>query len=111
TLNQGFRERGLPEIRAGVGIHTGPVVAGNMGHVDRKEYTVIGDSVNLASRLESLTKEFGADILLSESTYAQVEAEVKAEPLTRVKVRNRAQEVMVYRLIELRSAEVGAGAA
>ena len=52
TLNEGFRARGLPEIRTGIGVHSGSVVAGNMGHVDRMEYTVIGDTVNLASRLQ-----------------------------------------------------------
>ncbi len=100
-INEGFLARGLPEIRTGIGLHSGQVVAGNMGHSERMEYTVIGDTVNLASRLEGLTKELGCDIVVSEDLYLQVKDDVVVEPLRKIKVKGRDQEVMVYRLIGL----------
>jgi adenylate cyclase len=102
-INRDFLSRGLPEIKTGIGLHSGQVVAGNMGHVERMEYTVIGDAVNLASRLEGMTKELGCDVLLSEDLFRSVEQHVLAEPLKRIKVKGRDQDVMVYRLIGLKT--------
>lgn len=98
-INRGFAERGLPEIRTGIGLHYGQVVAGNMGHAERMEYTVIGDTVNVASRLEGITKQLGCDIVISGELYEQVKHAISAEPLERIKVKGRAEEVMVYRVI------------
>ena len=101
-INEAFKSRGLPEIRTGIGLHSGQVVAGNIGHVERMEYTVIGDTVNLASRLEGMTKELQCDVVMSEDLYKQVEQQVDAEPLQRIKVKGRDREVMVYRLVGLK---------
>ncbi len=71
-LNEGFAERGMHTLDIGVGINTGPAVVGNMGADIRFDYTAIGDSVNLASRLEGLNKYYGSHILVSEDTRNQV---------------------------------------
>src|SRR4029079_16441479 len=63
-----WQERGWPKIDAGIGLHTGDMVSGNMGSADHLSYTVIGDNVNLGSRLEGLTKVYGVNLIVSEQT-------------------------------------------
>ncbi len=67
-LNVDFEKQGWPEIRIGVGVNTGQMSVGNMGSQFRKAYTVLGDAVNLGSRLEGITKMYGVDFVVSENT-------------------------------------------
>jgi adenylate cyclase len=95
-LNERFAARGVPPLRFGIGIHTGEVVAGNIGSARRMEYTVIGDAVNLASRLESQTKEQGTDLLISEATWHRAGADLEGTPAGEVVVKGRQQPVRIY---------------
>ncbi len=94
-LREQFKVRGWPEIRIGVGINSGIMVVGDMGSAVRKAYTVMGDSVNLASRLEGLCKEYGAGIILSEMTKNVVSGIVYRE-LDQVRVKGKDEPVRIY---------------
>jgi len=86
-------------LRNGVGIHTGEAVVGTMGSRQRLEYTAIGDTVNLASRLEALTRDYNVPILMSESTHALVQHELHGRELGEVTVKGKAPAVRIYALV------------
>ena len=101
-LRQRWRAEGLPEIEIGVGINTGPMVVGNMGSDLRFDYTVMGDAVNMASRLEGANKLFQTSIMVSEDTWKRVAAEATGRRLGSLRLRGRSEPVRVWELMALR---------
>ncbi|MFH1801311.1 MAG: CHASE2 domain-containing protein [archaeon] len=97
-LKKEWNKKGHPEIKIGCGINTGDAIIGNMGSEDRFDYTAIGDSVNLASRLEGLTKQYGVDIIISDSTKNLIEGEFTTRKLDLVKVKGKKIPVAIYEL-------------
>jgi len=99
-LNVKWRAEGKKEAAMGVGINTGPVNVGNMGSAKRLSWTVMGDNVNLASRLEGLTKEYHIRTILSEGTYAQVKDQFVCREVDKIRVKGKLQPVTIYELLD-----------
>ncbi len=97
-----WEAKGGTLLSIGMGINSGTMIVGNMGASDFWDYTVIGDEVNLGARLETLTRNYNADIIISESTYKLVSNAVEALRLGEVKVKGKEKPVVVYELIKRR---------
>ena len=95
-LNKGLMARGSPELKIGVGVNTGPMTVGDMGSPVRQSYTVMGDAVNLGSRLEGITKQYGVGFIAGESTRELVKKEFVFRELDRVRVKGKDEPVGIY---------------
>jgi adenylate cyclase len=98
-LNTQWKSEGRAELDIGIGINTGPMIAGNIGSEAIMSYTVIGDAVNLGSRLESLNKEYGTRIIISDATRERLSRPYRLRPLGDVVVKGKTQPVAIYELI------------
>jgi adenylate cyclase len=102
AFNADGRAHGLPELSMGIGLHVGPVVAGNIGGPDRMKYGVVGPAVNLTARIQALTG--GGEVLLSEALLARVSSLVSVAPGRPERVKGASEPITVYRLLEVKAA-------
>lgn len=93
---------GVERLEIGIGIHTGEAIVGNIGSLDKMDFSIIGDAANLASRVEGLTKSYATPFLITGSTYEPVSDRVEAEYIDCVKVKGREGDVKIYRVIGLK---------
>lgn len=98
AFNAARMTAGKAALRHGIGIHSGTVIAGNIGSSERMSYTLVGDAVNVASRIQALNKEFGTTVLVSGTTQVQLASAADLSPLPAVKVKGRSSEVAIYAL-------------
>lgn len=99
-LNRKFEAKGLPKVAHGIGIHTGSVLAANIGSASRSTYSLIGDTVNLASRIQELTRDFKTDILVSQTVQQQLEGQFPFLSMPETCVKGKTDPIRVYALAD-----------
>ena len=97
-LNDLRASRGQIPLKIGIGLHRGEAISGTIGSSERMEYTVIGDTVNQASRIEASTKAFGTDLLVSDSLAGLVDEEFICEEAGRVEVKGKSEPLVLYKV-------------
>ena len=100
-LQKKWAQEGKPRIEIGIGINTGEVFVGNIGSINRMEYTVIGDTVNLASRLESYNKIYKTKLLISPTTYEEVKGFTDVIKIADVQIRGKANKIDIYEVLKV----------
>jgi adenylate cyclase len=106
VLRPKWVKEGKPALTIRIGLNTGIMIVGNMGGKDRFDYTVIGDSVNLASRLEGANKQYQSDIMISDFTYAHVKGKMIVRELDLIQVKGKTEPVKVYELLGTSDMEI-----
>lgn len=109
-FNAAQRSRGLPEFRTRFGVHTGDAVVGSVGAVDRLQYTAMGDTINVASRLEGMNKEHGTTILASREVYERCHGAILFRPLGEAHAKGRKEEIELYEVVSVRHSALAAPA-
>ena len=98
-LNRRLDQQNRPQLQHGIGIHTGQVLAANIGSSDRLSYALVGDTVNLASRIQGLNKTFSSDILISSNTYEKLTHSVKLVEMPETPIRGRTESITPYKVL------------
>jgi len=98
SVNEKLQKKGYTPLRHGIGVHTGNVVAANIGSEDRLSYALVGDTVNAASRIQGLNKEYGTDILVSATTVERLTYKINLEKLPATTVKGKKKPVEIFKL-------------